>query len=48
MSDIQSFISWFLDELPSFLMTEPICYLLGFVFLGLTVKLVFKLTNTFT
>lgn len=45
MSDIQSFITWFLDEIPSFLMTEPICYLLGFVFLGLTVRLVIKLTN---
>lgn len=45
MNDIQAFITWFLNNLPSFLMTEPICYFLGFAFLGLTVKLVWRIMH---
>lgn len=46
MSEIQAFITWFLNNLPSFLMTEPICYFIGFAFLGLTVRLVYRIINS--
>lgn len=33
MQEMKDFVLWFLTELPSFLMTEPICYFVGFAFL---------------
>lgn len=30
---MKDFTLWFLEELPAFFMTEPICYFVGFGFL---------------
>lgn len=30
---MKEFILWFLTQLPDFLMSEPICYFVGFAFL---------------
>ena len=35
---MKDFCLWFLQQLPTFLLSEPICYLIGFAFLLLTVK----------
>lgn len=39
MVEMQNFISWFLSELPAFLMSEPIRFLIGFLFLAVTIRL---------
>lgn len=39
MSEMMTFISWFLSELPDFLMSEPVCYFVGFGFLFVVVQL---------
>lgn len=39
MAEMKSFVSWFLSELPVFLTSEPICYLVGFLFLAITIRL---------
>lgn len=45
ISDTQVFISWFLSELPDFLLAEPICYFVGFFFLFITIGLFKKITK---
>lgn len=40
MADMQTFIGWFLAELPDFLMAEPMCYFIGFVFSILTIRII--------
>lgn len=45
MTAMQNFCFWFLDKLPDFLMSEPIIYLVGFFFLGLTIKLFTRILN---
>ena len=40
MSAMQNFVMWFLNNLPSFLLSDPIKYFVGFFFAGLTVKLI--------
>lgn len=35
---MQAFITWFLSELPGFLVAEPIRYFVGFFFLGITIR----------
>ena len=39
MQNMMDFISWFLTQLPGFLMSEPICYFVGFGFLFVIVAL---------
>lgn len=39
MQEMMDFCLWFLTELPAFLMSEPICYLVGFFFLFVVVAL---------
>ena len=39
------FIEWFLTQLPSFLMSEPLCYFVGFAFLFVTAKVVFNIMS---
>lgn len=36
---MQAFISWFIEQLPGFLVSEPIRYFVGFFFLGITVQI---------
>lgn len=38
MAAMQSFVTWFLTQLPDFLMAEPICYLWGLVLLGYIIR----------
>lgn len=37
---MMEFITWFLTELPGFLMSEPIIYFVGFAMLFVTVGLI--------
>lgn len=39
MQNMMNFIMWFLSNLPEFLMSEPICYLVGFFFLSVVIVL---------
>lgn len=36
MEQMKDFVMWFLTQLPSFLLTEPISYFVGFIFLFFT------------
>lgn len=45
MADMQSFVLWFLDNLPSFLMTEPFCYFVGFGFLIVVIRVIRDVTR---
>lgn len=40
MADMQNFVTWFLTQLPAFLMSEPICYFVGFAFLIVVVRII--------
>lgn len=43
MSNITEFFEWFFDNLPGFLMSEPIKYFIGFYFLGIVFVLLRQL-----
>lgn len=45
MQAMMDFTSWFLSELPDFLMAEPICYFVGFACLFLVAGLVRQIIN---
>lgn len=45
MADMQSFVLWFLEYLPSFLMTEPFCYFVGFGFLIVVIRVIRDVTR---
>ena len=45
MSAMKEFCSWFLTQLPAFLMAEPICYLVGFFFLFMVIDVVRLIIN---
>lgn len=38
MANMKDFTLWFIDKLPDFLLSEPICYLVGIVILGFIIK----------
>lgn len=40
MAEMQLFALWWLEELPAFLMSEPICYFIGFAFLIVVVRII--------
>lgn len=40
MADMQTFIGWFLTQLPGFLMAEPMCYFVGFAFVIVTIRII--------
>lgn len=40
MDEMKTFVLWFLEQLPSFLMSEPMCYFVGFAFLIVTVRII--------
>lgn len=40
MDNMKTFVLWFLEQLPSFLMSEPMCYFVGFAFLIVTVRVI--------
>lgn len=39
MTEMQNFVMWFLTQLPAFFLAEPICYLVGFAFLLVVIRL---------
>ena len=45
MPEMMAFVSWFLEELPNFLMREPICYFVGFGFLFVVLALIKSIIN---
>mgnify|MGYP006392848827 CR=1 FL=1 len=45
LDNIQAFLLWLLDEIPAFLMSEPICYFVGMAFLLVTIKLFIMITK---
>lgn len=45
MQEMRTFILWFLEELPNFLMREPICYFVGFGFLFVVLALFKSIIN---
>lgn len=45
LANMKSFILWFINELPGFLMAEPFCYLVGFFFAFITVALIKRIIN---
>ena len=45
LANMQSFILWFINQLPGFLMSEPFCYLIGFFFAFITVALIKRIIN---
>lgn len=42
---MMTFVEWFLTELPSFLMAEPVCYFVGFAMLFVVVSLIRSIVN---
>lgn len=40
MSNIISFITWFLTNIPDFLMSEPICYFVGLMLLAFVIGII--------
>lgn len=40
MDNMKSFVLWFLEQLPSFLLSEPMCYFVGFAFLIVTIRVI--------
>lgn len=45
MEAVKSFVFWFLEQLPAFLMSEPICYFVGFAFLLVTLRVFIQITK---
>lgn len=45
MSAVQNFVTWFISQLPTFLMSDPIKYFVGFFFLGITISLFKRIIN---
>lgn len=45
MANMQSFVLWFLEHLPSFLMAEPFCYFVGFGFLIVVIRVIRDVTR---
>ena len=40
MTDMQTFVTWFLEQLPAFFLSEPISYFVGFAFLFVAIRLI--------
>ena len=45
MQSMKAFCLWFIDQLPTFLMAEPVCYFVGFFFSFAIIGLVVRLMN---
>lgn len=40
MTNMQTFVTWFLEQLPAFLLSDPISYFIGFSFLFVAIRLI--------
>lgn len=45
MQGMKDFCLWFIDQLPTFLMSEPVCYFVGFFFSFAIIGLIARLMN---
>lgn len=43
MASMQSFTLWFLNNIPRFLLSEPIVYFVGLAILGLIIQIILRL-----
>lgn len=43
MTQIKTFFLWFIDNLPTFLMSEPIKYFVGIFIAGMIIKMILTL-----
>lgn len=43
MESVTQFWTWFIEEFPAFLMSEPIKYFVGLIILGYIIKLIVSL-----
>lgn len=42
---VKAYTIWMLNNLPTFLMAEPICYFIGIAILLWIIKIIFNLSN---
>lgn len=47
MQNMMTFVTWFIEEFPAFLMEEPIIYFVGIIILGYIVKLMLSLKGRY-
>ena len=40
MANMQAFVTWFLEQLPAFLMSDPVSYFVGFAFLIVVIRII--------
>lgn len=45
MAESKEFVLWFLENIPDFLMSEPINLFLGFAFLAVTISIFKQIIN---
>lgn len=45
MQAMQTFTMWLLDNIPDFLMSEPIIYIFGAIILSFVVSIIFRLCH---
>lgn len=45
MTDMLNFCTQFLSAIPSFLMAEPICYIVGLCVMAYVIELVFRIRD---
>lgn len=45
MAEMKTFVLWFIQQLPTFLMSEPIKYLVGMAFLIVTIEIFRKIIS---
>lgn len=43
MQVMQTFVGWFLSNLPAFFMAEPICYIWGLILLSFVLRMIMDL-----
>lgn len=42
-----TFVTWFIEEFPNFLISEPIIYFVGIIILGYIIKLIVSLKGRY-
>lgn len=47
MQEMTTFMTWFIEEFPNFLMSEPIIYFIGIMILGYIINLFLSLKGRY-
>ena len=47
MQAMMTFVTWFIQEFPAFLMEEPIIYFIGIIILGYMIKLIISFARRY-